>query len=146
MLYIIDGYNLMFKKLRASEELAKQRTDLIEEIERMVSVAGMDVTIVFDSYYHPGESSRHHFRSVEVIFTDEKEIADDKILKLIRGLPSPQNVTVVTSDKKLAWFARRKSAHTLAVDEFLDLLSRRYKNKLSQTKKEKHSCQKHHPP
>lgn len=135
MRYIIDGYNLMFKKLEASEELAKYRTELIEEIERMVAETEMDVTIVFDSYYHPGESTRHHFHSVEIIFTDEKEIADDKILKLIKASANPQHSTVVTSDKKLAWYARRKTAHTLTVDEFLDLLTRRYKNKITEKKK-----------
>jgi len=134
MHYYIDGYNLMFRVLRAGDDLAIQREQVIEEIYRKVSFVGLDVTIVFDSQYNPSESTRSNLRAMAIHFTDHAETADDYILSELKTDTQPFNHTVVTSDKKLAYLARLRSAKTESVEEFMGLLNKRYKNKIRQKK------------
>lgn len=134
MHYYIDGYNLMFRLLRAGDDLARQREQVIEEIYRKVSFIGLDVTIVFDSQYNPSESTRSNLRAMAIHFTDHAETADEYILSELKSDSDPTNHTVVTSDKKLAYLSRLRSAKTVSVEEFMILLNKRFKNKLRQKK------------
>lgn len=130
MHYFIDGYNLLFRILQAGDDLAKKRQHIIEDLNKKIQVLGLDVTIVFDSHYRYGERERTHYNHVEIQFTNEGESADEFIIDELRRVTNPREQTVVTSDNKLAWYARRKSAHTQSVEEFISMMNRRYKNKL----------------
>lgn len=138
MLYIIDGYNLMFKVLRAGDDLQKQRIALIRDLNAKVQLLGIDALIVFDAQYKYGDAQRSHYNYLEIHFTAQGEIADDYILKYVKSAIEPGQITVVTSDKKLSWMSRRRGAKTETVDEFLGLLNRRYRNKLKQLSEPQH--------
>ncbi len=139
MHYYIDGYNLLFRILRAGDDLTKQRETIIEDLSHKIALLGIDATLVFDSQYQLGESTRSHLRNLEILYTDYQQTADDLILKELKREPNPQQHTVVTSDKKLAWYARRKSAKTETVEEFFAWLNKAYKNKLRHQKQAKES-------
>lgn len=130
MHYFIDGYNLMFRVLRAGDDLQMQRESIIRDLNRKIQVVGLDVTIVFDAQYQKGESSRSHVQHLEILFTAQGETADECILHMLKRVKNPREQTVVTSDKKLAWLARRRGAHTETVEDFLKILNKRYQNKL----------------
>jgi predicted RNA-binding protein with PIN domain len=132
MHYYIDGYNLMFRLLRAGDDLARQREQVIEEIYRKVSFIGLDVTIVFDSQYNPSESTRSNLRAMAIHFTDHAETADEYILSELKSDDNPFSHTVVTSDKKLAYLARLRSAKTISVEDFMVVLNKRFRNKMRQ--------------
>lgn len=132
MLYIIDGYNLMFKVLRAGDDLQKQRITIIKDLNAKVQLLGIDALLVFDAQYKYGEAQRSHYNHLEIHFTAQGEIADDYILKHVKNSPQPGEIIVVTSDKKLSMLSRRRGAKAETVDEFLSLLNRRYRNKLKQ--------------
>lgn len=136
MLYLIDGYNLLFRVLRTSESLQKQRNHLITDIEQGLRLLKINVAIVFDSQYQPSEGSRHHLGDLEIIYTDKGETADEFILKKVKEAKKPEGITVVTSDKILANQCRYRLAKTLPVDEFLVWVEKRQKNILAE-KKEK---------
>ena len=129
MHYFIDGYNLMFRVIRAGNDLQLQREAIIRDLNRKIKRLNLHVTLIFDAQYQTGESSRHHYQHLEIRFKEHGETADDFILKEIKHQKSPQYVTVVTSDKRLAWSVRRRHAKTESVEEFLSWLNRRYKNK-----------------
>jgi uncharacterized protein len=137
MHYYIDGYNLLFRIMHAGEDLKKQRKVIIENLHEIISVLGLDVSIVFDSQYHEGEDTRSHWDQLEILFTSKGETADEFILQAIKRAPNPAKETVVTSDKKLAWLARRRLVKTETVEQFISWLNKRYKNKFRQ-RKEKH--------
>lgn len=137
MHYFIDGYNLLFRIKKAKDDLASQRESFIQELNQKVSLVKIDVSLVFDAPFQIGDRRRSHFDALEILFTAEGETADDYILEEIKNSLSPQQETVVTSDKKLAWYARRCSAHTESVEDFMSWLNRAYKNKLRQIKKTK---------
>lgn len=129
MLYLIDGYNLLFRKIRAGEDLSLQRQHLIHEIYQKSAAVGLMVTIVFDAHYQPEEESRSHFKSLEIRFSGHGETADQLILKEVKRSTQPSHITVVTSDKKLALHARSRLAKTETIEEFMESLNRRYRKK-----------------
>jgi len=134
MHYYIDGYNLLFRTARAGDDLQTQRQYIIEELNTMLQVAEIDATVVFDAQYQPGESARSHYKHLMIQFTAIGETADELILDELKRTLKPRQETVVTSDKKLAWLARRLSAKTESVEEFMGWVNKRYKNKLRQQK------------
>lgn len=130
MHYYIDGYNLLFYIKGFEGDLATARQELIEELNTKAKALDLHITLVFDSHYQPGESSRSHYAHLEILFSAHGETADDLILEDIKLERHPVKKTVVTSDKKLAWYARRCAAKTETVAHFLEWLEKRYKNKL----------------
>lgn len=136
MHYFIDGYNLLFRLLNG-EDLQSQREAIIHDLNKKIALVKLDVSIVFDAAFQIGERTRTHYQELEILYTAEGETADEYIIDEIKNSPHPQQETVVTSDKKLAWRVRHRSAHTESVEEFILWLNRSYKNKVRQLKKEK---------
>lgn len=134
MHYYIDGYNLMFRVVRAGDDLQSQRIKIIKDLNAKVHLLQIEATIVFDAQYQLGETSRTHFKDLEIFFTAEGETADEYILRHIKGVSHPENCTVVTSDKRLAWAVRRRLAKTESVEEFLGWLNKRFFNKIRHLK------------
>lgn len=124
MLVLIDGYNLLFHLLSSGENLKEEREKLIVFLSQRLSQFSFKSIVVFDSHYRPGEASKAYLRSLEIIFTDERETADEAILELIKREKSPKNCLVVTSDKRLAWRAKACLAKTESVHSFLKKISR----------------------
>lgn len=135
MHYYIDGYNLLFRLVRSDKDFTRQRQELIEDLYLMIRETGMNATLVFDAYYQLGEGSRSNYRELAVQFTASKETADEFIIEALEQSPDCSKETVVTSDKKLAWYARRSRAKTETVEAFTADLKRRYKNKIDPKKK-----------
>ncbi len=129
MHYYLDGYNLLFRAVRGGDNVTKRRQELIADLHNKISLVGLNVSLVFDSKYFPGGSEKSNFDNLEIIFSSVGETADELILDALQAAPDPRKETVVTSDKKLAWYARLKGAKTVTVEEFIDLLNRRYRNK-----------------
>lgn len=138
MHYYIDGYNLLFRLLHSSgSNLQRQRETIIDDLNKKVALVKIDVSIVFDATSQVGEGTRSHYDQLEILYTAEGETADEYIIDEIKNHSNPQQETIVTSDKKLAWLVRNRSAHTETVEEFMLWLNRSYKNKLKLIKKEK---------
>lgn len=134
MHYFIDGYNLMFRVLRAGDDLRVQREILIQDLNRKIQALNLDVTLVFDAQYQEGDNSQSHIQHLEILFTRQGETADELILQKLKHAANPIQHTVITSDKKLAWLARRRNAKTESVEDFLKWLNNRYKNKIKRHK------------
>lgn len=132
MQYLIDGYNLLFRTLRArgSEDLKYERQRLVEELGDKLKIAGIDASLIFDSYHQVGPRERFYQRGLDVHYTDEKQTADDYILEWLRLAKSPQFYTVVTSDRGLARRAAGKGAKVESVEAFKGMLERLYLKKL----------------
>lgn len=136
MHYFIDGYNLLFRRLRAGGELQIQREFIIRELDECASFLELDITIVFDSQHQYGLGTRTHYHHIEICFTDEGETADDYILKALKRVAKSQQETVITSDKRLAWQVRRRLAKTESVEQFLKWVIKRSQNKTRRLKQE----------
>ena len=137
MHYYIDGYNLLFRQLYSAKTLQEQRNALIQDLVTKISLLELNATLVFDSSYQSGDSTRSHKQLLEIIYTAEKESADDYILNCLKAKSDRRQETVITSDQRLAWRARRLNAKTEPIEEFIGWLNQRCKNKLKAEKKGK---------
>lgn len=128
MHYYVDGYNLIFRRLKLGSDLKAKRDKIVEDLSLKASILKLSASLVFDSQYLNQESTRHHVKDLEVLYTSIGETADDFILNEIKSSLNPRKITVVTSDKWLAQRARHLHAHAESIEEFFDLLERRWQN------------------
>jgi len=136
MHYLVDGYNFLFRLNADPKNLTERRQQLINDLGTKAQLLNLQVTLVFDSQYQQGESTRSHYKELEILFTSYGETADDRIIEEVQAAAKPKQIVVVTSDKKLAWFARRCEAQTQSIEDFNTWLEKRYRN-LYRGKKEK---------
>ncbi|WP_458415215.1 NYN domain-containing protein [Schinkia sp. CFF1] len=120
---LVDGYNMIgaWPELRELKktDFAAARDKLIEKMAEYKAYTGYRVIIVFDAHQVPGIETKTTNHNVEVIFTKENEIADEKIERMANELHNIKTqVHVATSDYTEQWVvfgqgALRKSAREL---------------------------------
>ncbi|WP_042225453.1 NYN domain-containing protein [Oceanobacillus manasiensis] len=140
---VVDGYNIIgdweeLKQLK-EKDIGQARDRLIELMAEYQAYSGHRVIVVFDAYYVRGITSKTKTFKVEVIFTKEKETADECIEKLVKTLKNVRTqVYVATSDyaEQRTIFgqgALRKSARELQIE--LRSIERDIKATIEQHKK-----------
>jgi len=120
---LVDGYNIIgaWPELRAlkQNDFAAARERLIDKMSEYKAYTGMRVIVVFDAHFVSGIETRMAQYQVEVIYTKEKETADERIEKLVSILKNIKTqIYVATSDYTEQWTifsqgALRKSAREL---------------------------------
>ncbi len=126
---IIDGYNLLHASGlarptygpgdldRARNRLLLRIADLIDDGHRSL------FTIVFDAKQPPVDlPDRGQFKSMHVRYAQDHPEADDLIEELIHRHSTPKRLLVVSGDQRLRTAAKRKGAHSITSEEFLDAL------------------------
>jgi predicted RNA-binding protein with PIN domain len=126
---LIDGYNLLHAAGlarpsygpgdldRARRRLLVRIADLIDEPHRGL------FTIVFDAKQPPADlPDRGEFKSMHIRYAQDHAEADDLIEELIRAHSTPKRLLVVSADQRLRQAAKRKGAHSITGEEFLDAL------------------------
>jgi len=130
MHYWIDGYNLLFslpKTALHKQSLEARRNALISKINTQAELLALTITLVFDGSSDSPEHLSHH-KSLELLYT--RQSADEAILERIRISTHPKEICVVTSDKGLSSKAKELGAHTLSLQNFSALLSKKHKKPL----------------
>ena len=125
MLYLIDGYNLLFRILHKGEEVKKARDEMIVNLGRKVTFSSLKAILVFDSTYQEGLQTEKKEGDLVVVFTNEGQTADDWIVHAVKESEDKANTCIVTTDKRLAKQVRLKGAQTLSCEEFLAYLAKR---------------------
>ncbi len=129
--YYIDGYNLLFRiKHTDDDNLAMQRSKVIEDLGTKIQYLEIDATLVFDAYCQVGDLHRHYFKNMEIVFTAEGETADEYILQALKNSATSRQHVVVTSDKNLAKMSKHLAAKAETVNVFLEWLNKRFYNKV----------------
>ena len=134
MRYLIDGYNLLFRIVHASDDLQTQRKKIIDELSLKMQFLELKGSLIFDAHYQYGEATQITSSHLDVHFTAKGQTADDYILEIIKNDKSPSQLTVITSDKKLSWRARRKLAKSESVEDFIKWLTKRFRTRLRREK------------
>lgn len=123
---IVDGYNIIgawedLQRLK-EKDIGQARDRLIEWMAEYQAYSGHRVIVVFDAYYVHGVATKTTAFNVEVIYTKEKETADECIEKLVKEVKDIRTqVYVATSDfaEQRTIFgsgALRKSARELWIE------------------------------
>lgn len=132
MLYLIDGYNLLFalgvllKGRTGPKVLEKARHRLLELLHDAYGEGSAAVTVVFDAKHAPpGLPAELDYRGVRVAFAVHEAEADDLIEQLIRQASVPHRLTVVSDDHRIREAARRRHCVVQGCGDFLDALDAR---------------------
>lgn len=123
---LVDGYNLLFRCIRAgSKSLREQREELIEVIDGWASSTSLDIRMIFDGRSDFKDLSHSTFQAITVIYSIDGQTADEYILHEVEASPQPQQIVVVSSDKRLVKSAREHGAKSESVEKFFDYLRQR---------------------
>jgi predicted RNA-binding protein with PIN domain len=101
---LVDGYNIIgaWPELAAlkQDKLEDAREQLLELLADYQGYSGVTVIVVFDAYHVAGGlGSKYKHRKLRVVFTRERETADECIERLVGDWRSVRrNVYVATSD------------------------------------------------
>jgi predicted RNA-binding protein with PIN domain len=129
MLYLIDGYNLLFAMgvllpgRTGPHVLGKARLRLLGLLHGGYADRSADVTVVFDAKHAPpGVPAARDYQGIHVTFAVHEAEADDLIEELIRRASAPQHLTVVSNDHRIQQAARRRHCVVQGCGDFLDWL------------------------
>lgn len=100
---IVDGYNIIGAWPELSRlkdiELEEARDRLIGLLADYQAYSGMKVYVIFDAHQVPGLGGKYQQSKLEIMYTKEKETADDLIERLSLSLIGRRrHVYVATSD------------------------------------------------
>lgn len=125
MTYILDGYNILFRKQYQERSLEELRSDLLHNLNTLASHLKLTMTVVFDAHNTKDALKRQHWNSLEIVFTDPIQTADDFIIEYAASLPLKKrgHITVVSSDGHIRRSVRSENIRVLSVDQFFHELS-----------------------
>lgn len=101
---LVDGYNLIGAKERLFQDslmsLELARDEMLRVLSEFAAVSKYKILCVFDAYEVKSKETEYDFHDVKVIFTKEKETADEYIERFVYNTYHPHltDITVVTSD------------------------------------------------
>lgn len=123
---LVDGYNIIGaigeQEGSLPEDLEDRRDWLIEKLAEYQGYTGIKVYVVFDAHSVTGIGKVYKQHQIEVIYTKEKETADERIERLAKELKRvKRRIYVATSDHTEQWVvfgqgALRKSARELLLE------------------------------
>lgn len=104
---VIDGYNYIMRTALAGADIETSRDMLLDQLVEYRKEKAVRVTAVFDAArgIHLARS-RTNYKGIEVVYSGQKETADDVILEMIRSRPA--GLVVVSSDRALIDEAKRR--------------------------------------
>ena len=139
--YFIDGYNLLFRVHGKPRSLQQKRNELIHLINQEATLFNLNITLVFDgAHMDATDLVRGHFNAIEIVYTRQKQTADEYILDELHHKTNPAIEVVITSDNQLASACKSMGAKTESIESFLSFLSNKHKK--AQKKRIEQSLQK----
>ncbi|MDB5055576.1 MAG: RNA-binding protein [Bacilli bacterium] len=100
---VVDGYNIIgswphLVKLK-DIHLEEARDQLIHTLADYQAYSGIHVCVVFDAYHVPGLGGKYEQSKLRIVYTKEKETADELIERLVSEMIGRRKqVYVATSD------------------------------------------------
>jgi len=124
MPYIIDGNNLVgcFPDITLDDPEARSR--LLFVIRKFQENKKNNIIIVFDGESDEGMRNQMTSSKFTIVYPEIGNSADDEIKEILSGFNYFKDVVVVTSDRELKTFARKKGAKTINSIEFYFELKR----------------------
>ena len=118
MAYVVDGNNVMGQTPGWHRDKAKARRNLVERLAEFSRLKQARITVVFDGAPDATLPEASAFRGVKILYANKGSDADTRIRKLIESAPDPRGLTVVTSDRQLAFQVRSGGARVLRSGQF----------------------------
>lgn len=119
-LLIVDAYNMIgnwpeLNHLKQTDRLPQARDELISMLTEYKKITGLNISLVFDAMYVPGNSKSYRQADLEIIWTSKDQTADSYIEKYAAEKQSRVlQVTVATSDQAEQWVIFSEGGPTCA--------------------------------
>lgn len=113
MPYIIDGDNLIGSSPDIVLEDPEARSKLIYIVQKFQENKNSNVTLVFDGEPENGVQREDINTKFCVRYPQYGNSADDEIKNILEGFHYFKDVTLVSSDRELKAFAKKKGAKTI---------------------------------
>jgi predicted RNA-binding protein with PIN domain len=124
--YVVDGYNLLFHlglvdRRTGATALEQARRRLVEQVRDTIGQGNPAITVVFDSARNRRTMpAPREYLGIEIRFAGGGQLADDVIETLIAQCARPQQLVVISNDRRVQDAARRRGARAWTCDEFLE--------------------------
>lgn len=118
MAYIVDGNNVMGQTPGWHRDKPNARRLLLMKTAVFAKAKAARVTVVFDGAPERGAPDGSAFRGVKVLYAEPGSDADARIERLVENSQDPRGLTVVTSDRHLAFLVRSRGAKVVRSGEF----------------------------
>ena len=118
MAYIVDGNNVMGQTPGWHRDKPASRRLLLEKISLFCRIKKARVTVVFDGAPDQAVPEGSTFHGVKVFYAKPGSDADTRIEQLVEKSTDPRGITVVTSDRRLAFLVRSSGATVIRSGEF----------------------------
>lgn len=121
---LVDGYNMIgawpvLEKLKEIN-LEEARDKLLDLLADYQGFTGMKVYVIFDAHQIPGLGATYRHHKLTILYTKEKETADECIERLVTDMYNKRrNIYVATSDLVEQHVAFGKGALRLSARELL---------------------------
>ena len=122
MAYLVDGNNVMGQRPGWHRDKAKARRDLLHQLASFARISKARITVVFDGSPDKEVPEASAFRGVKVFYAERGSDADTRIERLVEATPDRRGLTVVTSDRSLAFRVRSQGAATMRSGAFRALV------------------------
>ena len=129
MAYIVDGNNVMGQTPGWHRDKPNARQLLLKKLAAFAQTKHVRVTVVFDGEPDRRVPEGSMFRGVKVLYAERGSDADSRIERLAETSSDPRGLTVVTSDRHLAFLVRSRGATVIRSGDFRKLIERSYKAK-----------------
>lgn len=121
-MYLIDGNNVIGQRGKGYEEWFSDkpgsRRRLLQDLARLARVRKLRLTVVFDGAPDAAFPDGASFRSIKVFYARQNSDADTRIIEIAEAERNKKNLTVVTSDGKLAARVRVCGVKVMRSGEF----------------------------
>jgi len=118
MAVIVDGNNVMGQTPGWHRDKPKARRLLVEQLARFARIKKTRITTVFDGAPDPGVPDGAARHGVKILYAERGSDADSRIERLVESAPNPRGLTVVTSDRHLAFIVRSLGAKVIRSGQF----------------------------
>jgi predicted RNA-binding protein with PIN domain len=118
MPYIVDGNNVMGQTPGWHRDKAKSRLELLKRLAAFARLRSARLTVVFDGAPDREFPEASAFKGVKILYAKRGSNADDRIVELVESSRDPRGITVVTSDRQLAFRVRPRGASVVRSGEF----------------------------
>jgi predicted RNA-binding protein with PIN domain len=127
MPYVVDGNNVMAQTVGWHRDKAGARRRLIQDLVRFVASQRVKLKVVFDGAPDEEFPEGIKYKGVHILYARPGSDADSRIMELVGKASHKRDLVVVTSDRALASFVKRKGARTVYSGQFRRLFEDSHK-------------------
>ena len=126
MLYLIDGYNLIFSLIETKETLQTLRQQTIRYLQKKFASRGLEGMLVFDGAHKRDDESGLSYPSPLIVaYAPKGQSADAYIIEQVEIAKNPKQITVITNDQGLIRHIRAANAKVMSNSAFINWLKKK---------------------